>query len=148
MAVKLDYVLRETGSNLTRNVTLTLASVLTVVVSLTLFGSALLLQQGVENANDRFKGGIEFIVYLQPDVTQEQRRHEQDTEEERHQPECRAARERPVRASLPVGGQRVRPGAARLGLRGDDARWRCAIAGALRRRTCLAHLSTRSTAPP
>ncbi len=73
MAVKLDYVLRETGSNLTRNVTLTLASVLTVVVSLTLFGSALLLQQGVENANDRFKGGIEFIVYLQPDVTQEQR---------------------------------------------------------------------------
>jgi cell division transport system permease protein len=62
-----------TGNNLTRNVTLTLASVLTVVVSLTLFGSALLLQQGVENANDRFKGGIEFIVYLQPDVTPDQR---------------------------------------------------------------------------
>lgn len=73
MAIKLDYVIRETGSNLTRNVTLTLASVLTVVVSLTLFGSALLLQQGVENANDRFKGGIEFIVYMQPDVTPEQR---------------------------------------------------------------------------
>ena len=72
MAIKLDYVARETATNLTRNITLTLASILTVVVSLTLFGSALLLQQGVENANDRFKGGIEFIVYLQPTVTEQQ----------------------------------------------------------------------------
>jgi cell division transport system permease protein len=73
MAIKLDYVARETATNLFRNVTLTLASVLTVVVSLTLFGSALLLRQGVENANDRFKGGIEFIVYLQPQVTEDQK---------------------------------------------------------------------------
>jgi cell division transport system permease protein len=73
MAIKLDYVARETATNLFRNVTLTLASVLTVVVSLTLFGSALLLRQGVENANDRFKGGIEFIVYLQPAVTEDQK---------------------------------------------------------------------------
>jgi cell division transport system permease protein len=73
MAIKVDYVARETASNLFRNVTLTLASVLTVVVSLTLFGSALLLQQGVENANDRFRGGIEFIVYLQPQVEDSQR---------------------------------------------------------------------------
>ncbi|MEO7429403.1 MAG: permease-like cell division protein FtsX, partial [Acidimicrobiales bacterium] len=73
MAIKLDYVARETASNLFRNVTLTLASVLTVVVSLTLFGSALLLRQGVENANDRFKGGIEFIVYLQPQITEDQK---------------------------------------------------------------------------
>ncbi|MGQ0434415.1 MAG: cell division protein FtsX [Microthrixaceae bacterium] len=73
MAIKLDYVARETAANLFRNVTLTLASVLTVVVSLTLFGSALLLRQGVENANDRFKGGIEFIVYLQPQITEDQK---------------------------------------------------------------------------
>jgi cell division transport system permease protein len=73
MAIKLDYVARETATNLFRNVTLTLASVLTVVVSLTLFGSALLLRQGVENANDRFKGGIEFIVYLQPQITEDQK---------------------------------------------------------------------------
>jgi cell division transport system permease protein len=72
MALKVDYVARETATNLFRNVTLTLASVLTVVVSLTLFGSALLLRQGVENANDKFKGGIEFIVYLQPEITQDQ----------------------------------------------------------------------------
>ena len=73
MAIKLDYVARETATNLFRNVTLTLASVLTVVVSLTLFGSALLLRQGVENANDRFKGGIEFIVYLQPAISEDQK---------------------------------------------------------------------------
>jgi cell division transport system permease protein len=73
MAIKVDYVARETATNLFRNVTLTLASVLTVVVSLTLFGSALLLRQGVENANDRFKGGIEFIVYLQPQITVDQK---------------------------------------------------------------------------
>ncbi len=73
MAIKLDYVARETATNLTRNVTLTLASILTVVVSLTLFGSAWMLNQGVDNANDRFKGGIEFIVYLQPEVTEDQK---------------------------------------------------------------------------
>jgi len=73
MAIKVDYVARETATNLFRNITLTLASILTVVVSLTLFGSALLLRQGVENANDRFAGGIEFIVYLQPGVDEEQK---------------------------------------------------------------------------
>jgi cell division transport system permease protein len=73
MAIKLDYVARETATNLTRNITLTVASILTVVVSLTLFGSAVLLNQGVNNANDRFKGGIEFIIYLQPGSTQEQK---------------------------------------------------------------------------
>jgi cell division transport system permease protein len=36
-------------------------------------GSAILLNQGVQNANDRFKGGIEFIVYMQPTSTQEQK---------------------------------------------------------------------------
>jgi len=73
MAIKLDYVVRETATNLTRNVTLTLASILTVVVSLTLFGASVMLNQGVNNANDRFKGGIEFIVYLNPTSSQEQR---------------------------------------------------------------------------
>jgi cell division transport system permease protein len=78
MAIKVDYVLRETATNLTRNVTLTVASVLTVVVSLTLFGSAWMLNQGVNNANDRFKGGIEFIVYMQPTSDDAQRKSIED----------------------------------------------------------------------
>ena len=45
-----------------------------MVVSLTLFGSALLLKAGADNANDRFRGGIEFIIYLNPEVTTEQQR--------------------------------------------------------------------------
>ena len=50
MALKFDYVVRETGRNLRRNLTLTIATVLTVTVSLTLLGVALLLQRGVANA--------------------------------------------------------------------------------------------------
>ena len=38
MAMKANYLVRETGSNLRRNITLTLASIVTVAVSLALFG--------------------------------------------------------------------------------------------------------------
>jgi cell division transport system permease protein len=67
MALKFDYVIRETGRNLRRNLTLTVASVLTVFVSLALLGVALLLQKGVSNATDRWEDGVEFIIFLQPD---------------------------------------------------------------------------------
>jgi len=73
MALKLDYVVRETGSNLRRNITLSLAAVVTVGVSLALFGSALLLQQGVENVSGRWEQGIELIVFLKRNITDEQR---------------------------------------------------------------------------
>src|SRR5690606_10982702 len=73
MALKLDYVVRETGSNLRRNITLSLAAVVTVGVSLALFGSALLLQQGVENVSGRWEQGIELIIFLKRDITDEQR---------------------------------------------------------------------------
>lgn len=73
MAIKPDYVLRETGSNLRRNFTLTVATVLTVAVSLALAGASLLIRQGVDNATQRWRGGIEVIVFLEPDVTAEQR---------------------------------------------------------------------------
>jgi cell division transport system permease protein len=73
MALKLDYVVRETTSNLRRNVTLTFAAIMTVGVSLALFGSALLLQAGVENVSARWEDGIELIVFVQREVTDEQR---------------------------------------------------------------------------
>jgi cell division transport system permease protein len=72
MALRLDYFAQETVANLRRNFSLTIASLLTVAVSLALVGSALLLQKGVQNATTRWQGGIEFIVFLQPDVTQDQ----------------------------------------------------------------------------
>ena len=46
MPVSVDYVARETASNLWRNRLMTIAAVLTVAVSLTLVGAALLLRQG------------------------------------------------------------------------------------------------------
>lgn len=72
MAIKLDYVVRETGRNLRRNLTLTVASVLTVAVSLSLLGVALLLQKGVANATDRWEDGVEFIIFLQPQINDAQ----------------------------------------------------------------------------
>ena len=68
-----DYLFRETGRNLRRNLTLTLASVLTVAVSLSLLGVALLLQKGVNNATDRWENGVEFIIWVQPDISENQR---------------------------------------------------------------------------
>ena len=72
MALRLDYFAQETVANLRRNFSLTIASLLTVAVSLALVGAALLLRQGVDNATTRWQVGIEFIVFLQPDVTPDQ----------------------------------------------------------------------------
>jgi cell division transport system permease protein len=70
----IDYIARETGHNLLRNLSLTLASMVTVAVSLSLVGTALLLRQGVQNATARWEGGIEFIIFIDPnaDPAQEQ----------------------------------------------------------------------------
>jgi cell division transport system permease protein len=72
MAIKLDYVVRETGSNLFRNFSITVASVLTVMVSLVLVGASLMVSQGVNKATQRWQGGIEFIVFVNPTATQDQ----------------------------------------------------------------------------
>ena len=72
MAIKLDYATRETVSNLRRNLLLTTASMLTVAVSLSMVGSALLLRYGVDNATQRWKGGIEFELFLNKEVSADQ----------------------------------------------------------------------------
>jgi cell division transport system permease protein len=72
MAIRLDYVARETGTNLARNVTITIASVMTVAVSLALVGASLMVRQGVDQATKRWQGGVEFIVFMNPDATQDQ----------------------------------------------------------------------------
>ena len=73
MVMNFDYLIKETGRNLRRNLTLTLASVLTVAVSMSLRGVALLLQKGVSNATDRWEDGVEFIIWIQPDISENQR---------------------------------------------------------------------------
>ena len=70
--LRLRYALRETGSNLRRNLLLTSASMLTVAVSLSLAGAAFLLRYGVDNATARWQEGIEFEVFLDTDATSQQ----------------------------------------------------------------------------
>ena len=72
MAINGNYVVRETTSNLARNPTLTVASVLTVFVSLAIVGTAVLVRQGAQNMTRRFEGGVEFIVFVEPEITEAQ----------------------------------------------------------------------------
>jgi cell division transport system permease protein len=72
MALRIDYLARETGQNLVRNIGLTIATVLTVGVSLSLLAGVILLTKGVENAFERWNNDVSFIVYLNPDAPQEQ----------------------------------------------------------------------------
>jgi len=72
MALKVDYVARETASNLVRNVTISIATILTVTVSLFLVGFSMMVSQGVRNATQRWQGGVEFVVFLNPNATGDQ----------------------------------------------------------------------------
>lgn len=72
MALKIDYVISETISNFRRNVLMSTAAVLTVAVSLSLVGGALLVRQGVTKATVQWRGGAELSVFLKPDATQQQ----------------------------------------------------------------------------
>src|SRR5437868_552090 len=72
MALRVEYLVRETGNNLRRNVALTIPAVLTVAVSLALFGVSLLLGGGADRLTQQWRGGIEFIIFMNPDATQDQ----------------------------------------------------------------------------
>jgi cell division transport system permease protein len=68
VAVSVDYVLRETASNLWRNRLMTIAAVLTVAVSLSLVGAALLLRQGSANATGTLERGTQVTVWMEPNA--------------------------------------------------------------------------------
>jgi cell division transport system permease protein len=72
MPVSLDYVARETASNLWRNRLMTIAAVLTVAVSLSLVGAALLLGQGVTHATTQWRNGVNVELFLTPSISASQ----------------------------------------------------------------------------
>jgi cell division transport system permease protein len=72
MALNVGYVARETGQNLGRNPTLTIASVVTVAVALTLAGVALLVREGVDGLAGRFRGDVQIVVFVETDATPDQ----------------------------------------------------------------------------
>ena len=73
MLSRLGYTLRETRASFRRNVTLTVAAIITSSVSLLIFGLTLLMQQGFDNLLTQWEGDVEMLVYVNPDVSDEQR---------------------------------------------------------------------------
>ena len=66
------YTLRETGQNLWRNILLAVATVITVGVSLAMFGGFALFQAAVDSATKRWEDGIEFVVWMKVDAQNEE----------------------------------------------------------------------------
>ncbi|HSN02345.1 MAG TPA: permease-like cell division protein FtsX [Acidimicrobiales bacterium] len=69
MRVYLRYAVKETLSNLWRNRMMTIAAVLTVAVSLSLVGAALLLKQSAAQASAQWQQGTRVTVWMQPTAT-------------------------------------------------------------------------------
>ena len=64
MISRLRYTFREMWASLPRNLTLTVAAVITSMVSLFLFGMTLLIQQAFDNQLSQWTGGVKMIVYV------------------------------------------------------------------------------------
>lgn len=72
MAIRVGYIVKESVSNLRRNVLMTVTALLTVMISLGIVGAALLLRQGMDNYTIQFRSGIQLNVYMKPDATADQ----------------------------------------------------------------------------
>ena len=72
MLSRIGYILRETGASLRRNLTLTVAALLTVVATLSLLGFSLLIQGSVGNLLVKWRSGVQVIVFMSPEATQDQ----------------------------------------------------------------------------
>ncbi len=72
MISRVAYVFREMWASLSRNVTLTVAALITATVSLLLFGVTLLLRASFDNQLDQWSGGVELIVYVNNEATPDQ----------------------------------------------------------------------------
>ena len=68
MIQRISYALRETIANFRRNVTLSVAAVITSAVSLLLVGTTFLIQRSFDNLLVQWKGDVGMIVFVRPDV--------------------------------------------------------------------------------
>lgn len=72
--MRLKYVLSEVATGLWRNVTMTIAMIITMTVSLTLLGASLLLYKQVDKMREVYYEQVEVTIFLKtPDTTQEQK---------------------------------------------------------------------------
>lgn len=73
MAIKIDYALQESATNIRRNMFITVAAILVVGVSLFLGGSALLLQHATTRASNLWTQQVEVAVFLTSDISPDER---------------------------------------------------------------------------
>ncbi len=72
--MRLKYVLSEVATGLWRNVTMTIAMIITMTVSLTLLGASVLLYKQVDKMREVYYEQVEVTIFLKtPDTTQEQK---------------------------------------------------------------------------
>ena len=71
--MRLKYVLNEVLVGLWRNVTMTVAMIITMSVSLTMLGASVLLYLQVDQMKEYYYGSIEVSIFLRTDVTEAQR---------------------------------------------------------------------------
>src|SRR3712207_6061285 len=71
--MRLRYVLSEVLTGLWRNVTMTVAMIITMTVSLTMLGAGILLFWQVDQMEKFFYAKVEVSIFLKADVTEEQR---------------------------------------------------------------------------
>jgi len=69
---RLQYFTRETTISLRRNLLMTIAGVLTVAVSLALFGGIMLLSKWVDHGTERIKGGVRLEAFMTVNATEQQ----------------------------------------------------------------------------
>jgi cell division transport system permease protein len=69
---RFGYFSRETLVSLRRNLLMTIAGVLTVAVSLALFGGIMMLSRWVGHGTERIKGGVRLEVFMNVDATDQQ----------------------------------------------------------------------------
>ncbi|MCU1456325.1 MAG: cell division protein [Actinomycetia bacterium] len=72
MLARFGYFLRETLTSLRRNLSMSIAGVLTVAVSLVLFGGMILGSDWANHGNARWKGGVRLEAFMNVDATQTQ----------------------------------------------------------------------------
>jgi cell division transport system permease protein len=69
--MRAKYVMSEVFLGLWRNISMTVAMIITMAVSLSMLGAALLLYNQVDVIEEYYQTNLEVVVYMQRDVTEE-----------------------------------------------------------------------------
>ncbi len=69
MPLSSRYLLRETGGNLRRNLVMTIAAIVTMVVSLAALGGVLIMREAINKQSIEWRGGVQLSVFLVPGVS-------------------------------------------------------------------------------